>query len=585
MEKNRKYDIFISYRRQGGDNAAKSIRDALDHRGYRVFFDVESLRSGNFNTKLFDVIDECSDFLLILSPGGMDRCANEDDWVRQEIEHALEKGKNIIPIMLRGFEFPPELPPSLEPVRFRNGLEANTQFFDAFIDRLCEFLKAKRRLTTRKIALIAAAAALCCALLAVGIFFMTRSGGGKAGADEDKKTEAVDDTEEEAQPERTEPYPSERAEVNLTNEVLYFMQMNLGQMNTMVGAARDAMAAGRRYLSAGSSDYQTVVDVFSYARISLTMKKQYPMTEAMRVDLADSPFSVADLTAFYDDLGAFSSDWQTNLDFFEQVLHADIFAVMPIEDKLTLFECYEEYLDAYVDAICCGVNDMLLPITQESAIEDFLYRFLPACENLPLRASGWIKDQKQLQDRMDEDFKKMEDVLVKISMLTGNFRNEMAKVADDDFSSYYPEEGDVFEILWIKLQLFVTVGRFEGIEKCIDAITETDEAKQYDLGPALYAFMDYMRSGGGAYGVMILAPYEPDGINEVYEVGDVIIAVNGQTCRTLEEYSAIRDPITEGEYTVTVLRMNGEGKMEKQDLTLVNGMPRVYMQSLCMSQE
>lgn len=77
------YDIFISYRRNGGEHTAKIIRDRLNKLGYKVFYDVESLRSGICNEKLYSVIDECTDFVLILSPGALDRCVNEDDWVRK----------------------------------------------------------------------------------------------------------------------------------------------------------------------------------------------------------------------------------------------------------------------------------------------------------------------------------------------------------------------------------------------------------------------------------------------------------------------------------------------------------------------
>ena len=86
-----KYDIFISYRRDGGESTARIIRDKLTEQGYRVFLDVESLRSGDFNAKLYSVIEECKDFLLILPPGGLDRCGSEDDWVRREAEYALER--------------------------------------------------------------------------------------------------------------------------------------------------------------------------------------------------------------------------------------------------------------------------------------------------------------------------------------------------------------------------------------------------------------------------------------------------------------------------------------------------------------
>ena len=139
----KKYDIFISYRRDGGESTAKILRDKLEELGYHVFFDVESLRSGDFNTRLYSVIDECQDFLIVLSPNALDRCVNEDDWVRLEIEHALKKEKNIVPVMLRGFFFPSKLPDSIEPLRYKNGLESNYQFFDAFIEKLQTFLKAR----------------------------------------------------------------------------------------------------------------------------------------------------------------------------------------------------------------------------------------------------------------------------------------------------------------------------------------------------------------------------------------------------------------------------------------------------------
>ena len=61
----KEYDIFISYRRDGGESTAKILRDKLTELGYSVFFDVESLRSGDFNKKLYSVIEECDDFLLI----------------------------------------------------------------------------------------------------------------------------------------------------------------------------------------------------------------------------------------------------------------------------------------------------------------------------------------------------------------------------------------------------------------------------------------------------------------------------------------------------------------------------------------
>lgn len=101
----KRYDIFISYRRSSFDTA-NLIATKLSVAGYNVFIDIETLRSGKFNEKLFEVIEGCTDFILVLPQNALNRCVNDDDWVRKEVEHALKHNKNIIPIMLRGFEWP-----------------------------------------------------------------------------------------------------------------------------------------------------------------------------------------------------------------------------------------------------------------------------------------------------------------------------------------------------------------------------------------------------------------------------------------------------------------------------------------------
>lgn len=139
----KKYDVFVSYRRRGGEYIAKLLYDRLTQLGYQVFLDVDSLRAGDYNMMLYSVIDECKDFLLILTQDSLEQCKNENDWVRIEIEYALEKKLNIIPIIIKGFEFPQDLPPSIDAIRYKSGLQSNYEFFDAFIKRLQNFLLSK----------------------------------------------------------------------------------------------------------------------------------------------------------------------------------------------------------------------------------------------------------------------------------------------------------------------------------------------------------------------------------------------------------------------------------------------------------
>ena len=163
---NNRADIFISYRRDGGDMAAMYIYQALKDRGYDVFYDVEVLRSGKFNEALREYIGSCKDFILVLSPHALDRCEDENDWVRQEIAEAIRQDKNIIPVMMNGFRFPEKLPEEIESVRHHTGLTSSTEYFQESMKRLCEkFLTSKPR--KKKNWLIPAVVALLAVLGAV----------------------------------------------------------------------------------------------------------------------------------------------------------------------------------------------------------------------------------------------------------------------------------------------------------------------------------------------------------------------------------------------------------------------------------
>lgn len=146
---NNDFDIFISYRRKGGFEVAKHIKDLLERDGYSVSFDIDNLRNGNFNSQLMERISKCRDFILILDAHVFDRVIDEegklvdegkDDWLIREIAEALKTKKNIIPIMLDGFDnFPKKLPEAIDDVRYKNGPKYDREYFDAFYEKLKNF--------------------------------------------------------------------------------------------------------------------------------------------------------------------------------------------------------------------------------------------------------------------------------------------------------------------------------------------------------------------------------------------------------------------------------------------------------------
>jgi tetratricopeptide (TPR) repeat protein len=96
--------VFISYRRTDIAWALNVYKD-LTANGFDVFFDFQNIDSGSFEQIILQNIASRAHFVVILTPSALERCANPDDWLRREIEYALETRRNIVPLMLEGFDY------------------------------------------------------------------------------------------------------------------------------------------------------------------------------------------------------------------------------------------------------------------------------------------------------------------------------------------------------------------------------------------------------------------------------------------------------------------------------------------------
>lgn len=108
------------------------MKSELGKRKFRVFPDFDELKDGVFNQRIMDAIESAPIFLVVLSPHSLDRCVNEGDWVRAEIEYAIKKNRHFIPIdpdkTFTGF--PNKMPDSI-----RQGLGQH-QFSDIMLGQL-----------------------------------------------------------------------------------------------------------------------------------------------------------------------------------------------------------------------------------------------------------------------------------------------------------------------------------------------------------------------------------------------------------------------------------------------------------------
>ena len=139
-----KKDVFISYRRDNGFLMAQVIYDRLEEKGITCFLDLEDLRSGQFDEKILSAIYEAHLFILILPKNALDKCVNEDDWVRKEIIAANNYNKTIIPIMYDGFRWPKKLneklPKEIRKLENTNGVSGSIEYLPAMIDRIISYM-------------------------------------------------------------------------------------------------------------------------------------------------------------------------------------------------------------------------------------------------------------------------------------------------------------------------------------------------------------------------------------------------------------------------------------------------------------
>ena len=96
--------VFLSYRRTN-ISWALAIFQSLTHYGYDVFLDFSGVASSDFERVILGNITARAHFLVLLTPSALERCNEPEDWLRREIEAALDSHRNIVPLMLEGFDF------------------------------------------------------------------------------------------------------------------------------------------------------------------------------------------------------------------------------------------------------------------------------------------------------------------------------------------------------------------------------------------------------------------------------------------------------------------------------------------------
>ncbi len=139
--------IVISYRREDSKWIAGRIYDRLEgHFGKgNVFMDIDSIPFGlDFRDHIRTTLDRCDVLVAIVGPNwtGKDqsgeRILDETDWVRIELESALNKKIPVIPVLIDRSRMPKpsELPDGLKNFAFRQAASVDTEHFHSHMDKV-----------------------------------------------------------------------------------------------------------------------------------------------------------------------------------------------------------------------------------------------------------------------------------------------------------------------------------------------------------------------------------------------------------------------------------------------------------------
>jgi len=132
--------VFLSYRRTNIPWALAIFQNLTQNR-FDVFFDFNGIASGDFERVILGNIIARAHFLVLLTPSALERCGDPNDWLRREIETALDNHRNTVPLMLEGFDFgtpkiAEQLSGKLAALRHYNAMSIPPEYFMEAMERL-----------------------------------------------------------------------------------------------------------------------------------------------------------------------------------------------------------------------------------------------------------------------------------------------------------------------------------------------------------------------------------------------------------------------------------------------------------------
>lgn len=632
-KKNEKYDIFISYRRDGGYETAQLLYDSLKQLGYRVSFDLETLRGGKFNEQLYSRIEQCSDVLAIMSKNSLALRENrEDDWFRLEIAHALKHGKNIVPVLLRDFKFPDKktLPPDIAEIVDFNGVVAAQEHYDSTLKKICEKFNARPRRSKWKI--IGSALFALFAISGIGIW---------------KNFDTLF------------PYPFTAEQKNEVNAWVGQMGMLCASYNDYISAASDFLNSVRLSVDSGSRrSYDDAVPLFE-RRVKIAKQKFDAAAMEIKQLLGRPncmPTDVAGVPMFMEACAMDFAGAEEMIRYFEHI--ADPSFPCAKHNRYKALELKAKDRNSQVEIFAYSVMGVFYKVSQP-ALEEFM-KMAREWTHIPHlgEANEWLKDEKAIENKLevllnryaetvgelqtilgdqtaalakdeidfnalltnigstseqsekmldamnyctllqnDENpteakFKIYRDKLITAGMSAGQADSMVLKLRemiglrqkllktneaiaekkDKAAQKFAPLDADDVGTLWGKTLRFMSLKMPDEAKNCISVLRRKSTADFPTAAlDAAEAFFFSKKELPFKDGLLVCMLEPPATSHAIYKIGDIITAVDGIACKKFEDYRA------KAGRSYTIYRRDANGVFRQLVLTMPEGQPRVAL--------
>lgn len=585
---NTQYDIFISYRRSDGFATARLIYDRLEKAGYSVSFDMETLRSGDFNTQLYERIENCKDVVVIVSPDALKFRDNpEHDWLRLEVAHALKHRKNIIPIFLRNVVVPQkeDMPEDIAELVMKNGVTASEEHFDSAVSKLKRLLNSRRKIKHKL--LFTAAALILCALIGTGYYFY-----------------------------KNPIYPLTHTEKQEFSLIFNYLVQQVENVNLtedyytkLLNAAKNAVLTGE------TDDFKDEQACFENHFRS--MKKIKFQDDFVNMAQRSKVIDAGDLKLFpqiYDDYMEFVAE---KSNFLNNLVNPK--NVTGKNDKLKVIEINREF--GHILAENIGISFIaLLYKVKSSSIDDFRKMVAPQLNNLRYLSAPWPVKEENIISIINRDNERMKNLLQEEAAILGKL-SQARTVEEQQLREQYKKQGftdaqidkllqKMHDISRKKSKLMETQARLKELqrkarEKFAPQANDNDSTlwgkmialKNSSLPADALSTLALIRKNQDktlsdkvclvaekvlqhpqylpfVHGMVVCFFEAPATGHAIFQPGDVITEVNGKPCHSYKDFRT-----AEGVKYI-LYRLNEKGEFKKHSPVMPEKQPRTAVAEL-----